>query len=292
MATIAETIAAVEALDTPKAAATGAPSIMKPKAAVTQPSNAAAPKASTPATPTPAPKAAPGPITTKAAINDTRLREFNATVAKLGEADGKGSGARKGMAFAAMQAAHDGVITPEDTKSVYVRYKKAAAKAANGDYSEASDKTIKQQLSKLKQIIRMGAIKAFDPVPVMEKSMDVVRMLADAGTISASRNDYEDMVDAARCQMADPSKPVTEEQITEHFMPTEREVSLLKEIKKLTDKAAKLYEGTEDLEACKDERLGSAIDALSDLLRDLEKKDKVMKFMAAAAAAGLNITVA
>ncbi len=282
----------------PTVAATVAagPSIMKPKAApkATTPTTTTPTTAAAPAAPKPAPVAAtPGPITPKAAVNDTRRKEFDATITRLGTQDGQGQGARVAMAFAAMNAARDQIITENDTSAVFSRYRKAAGKAGADEVLDEAKQ--KQQLSKLRQLIKCGAIRKFDTVPMMERALDTVKTLAGAGTIKKSRNVYEDMVQVARTQLGSPDAPLTDEQVTEAFLPKETERTFAKELKKFVDRMQKLYEGGEDvadiegLSKAKDERFVAAMDGLADLHRDIEKQAAVSKFLADAAALGLKL---
>lgn len=141
--------------------------------------------------------------TTEAPKNDKRRADLNKFVKKLGEEAALGKDSLPKLAHAVVQAAADGVITPDDAKALYTRYAEAESNKALHEHSVGG---LNANISKLRQLIVMGCMTTIDAPSVMQAAYDERAKYIEetAGAEGADRpkfkSAYPFYIDLARAQ--------------------------------------------------------------------------------------------
>lgn len=254
---------------------------------------AAAPTASAPVTSTgnAAPKT-PKAITPASAKNDKRLSDLRNKVKTFGQQEGKGQMSRPAMAREAVAAAHDKVIGPDDAQGLWQTFQQEVSKARGTVY--VPEKSEKQQVSKFRSIIKFGNLPNVDAVVVLDRAMGVRDLLAgQPDTNKGLQSPYDDIVKVARAQIGSPDAELTEEQITELFMPAEAAPKeLYEELAALEKRMHSLYEGDSEKGKApfRDPKFEKALEAISELATREKKKAETTKLLEKAAALGIAVT--
>lgn len=124
---------------------------------------------------------APGAETPAAQANDKRLKELTSQITKLGEEAALGLDALPKLAHAVVRGSADGVIVLSDKYKdlkgkecdaahyIYERYAAGQSKKAIHEHSAGG---FKGNVSKLRQLITLGAMTTIDAVAVMQDAYD------------------------------------------------------------------------------------------------------------------------
>lgn len=136
--------------------------------------------------------------------NDKRLSDLKKQVTKLGEEASLGKDSLPKLAHAVVRAAADGIIDLETkdkdnndaAASIYAAYAAGESKKAIHEHSEGGKKA---NVSKLRQLIAMGAMTTVDAVEVMQTAFQAREdMIADSAKVKSA---YPFYVDVAREQL-------------------------------------------------------------------------------------------
>lgn len=141
--------------------------------------------------------------------NDKRMSDFMRSVSKFGEESALGKDALPKLAHAVVKAAADGVIDPDakDAKGkdiaaqIYAKY--AAGESKKAIHEKSGQKANE---SKLRQLIKFGAMTTVDAVEIMQAAFETrENAIADDVKVKSA---YPFYVDVARRQL-DSDKPLT-----------------------------------------------------------------------------------
>jgi hypothetical protein len=143
-----------------------------------------------------------------AAMLDALKRKMQAH----GALEAKGNASRVDAAKDAMIASFNGDIDEDDAAELYAAYAAGAAKAAGKNPNAVLHASEKQQVSKLRQFIKLGAL----PNPV--DGRDVIaraeaRIAAHRSNEADLKPPYDALLDVARQQVKAPDAPLTDEEI-------------------------------------------------------------------------------
>lgn len=144
-------------------------------------------------------------------VNDKRRAELNKFVTKLGNEAAFGKDSLPKLAHAVVKAAADGVITPDDAEALYDRYAMAESSKAIHEHSAGGRRA---NISKLKQLVIMGAMTTVDAVEVMQTAFDVRQRLVGMEDGPKLKSAYPFYVDVARAQQKT-DVPLTEQALEE-----------------------------------------------------------------------------
>lgn len=159
---------------------------------------------------------APGAETPAAMSNDKRLGELTKQVTKLGEEASLGKDSLPKLAHAVVRAAADGIIDLEtktkdkagkDQDAATIIYAAYAAGESKKAIHEHSDGGKKANVSKLRQLIAMGAMTTVDAVMVMQEAFNARENMSREDGVKV-KSAYPFYVDVAREQLKS-DKPLT-----------------------------------------------------------------------------------
>lgn len=169
------------------------------------PTNQASP-AATPMQPTPA--SAGG---NRAAIQAAMFQEID----DLGEIEGKGGNARATLGVRCVEWAADGTADVGDAAPIYDKYIQKAQTVASvfGGLKQKKDpeQGRKQNVSKMRQFLKMGGLKTIDPVRVINQAAGVVKDERAKGTIAHSP--FDALLNIARKQCANTQTEMTRDEM-------------------------------------------------------------------------------
>jgi len=148
---------------------------------------------------------------------ETHLEALRGKLKSLGAADGKGSASRPEAGLRLVDAAYDGTIDENDAAEMFASYAAGVAAAAKSNplvtsVGDADQKSAKQQISKFRQFIKVGALPSVDARDVMRRAVQASKDLEASGTKTYSR--FDAMLNVAREQIKQPDEPLTDDQIT------------------------------------------------------------------------------
>jgi len=233
-------------------------------------------------------------------------KKFLQRVAKLGEDAGAGVQSLPTLAREAVRAAADRLFGSDEAEDLYVRFQKRRH-ARMGKIYEKED-SIKNQVSKLRQIMLVGAAFGEEGVDMIELAYELrIAAAAQPETAKAMKpgTTYAFLVDVAREQLDDKNKGIVLDQggIERVMFPEKKEKTLADEAKRLYEGAVKLKKGkkaTGDKDAVPgvdSASLEAAIDYLQETWFELDpearaawqaaeqaRRDKIAKEQAALAA--------
>lgn len=238
---------------------------------------------------------APFNMTTVAASNSAAFDEALAKrLYKLGKQSIAGDTARPDFGLAILQEAVAGRKGEDDAAALYQLYLNGRLDAMGGKVTAAGNDgdagAVKQQVSKARQILKMGALPAIDPEMVMDRAMNERKEVAATGAkVKAA---YDAMVDVARAQIKQPDEELTAEQL--RAIVSKPEPRSKDDLEKLVDAykaAAKMHE------VFASSHTETAVNALADAIVEAggevpptSKQDKeVAAFLAKAAKLGLKL---
>lgn len=238
---------------------------------------------------------AEGAETSAALSNDKRMLDLLKQVNKFGEEAALGKDSLPKLAHAVVRAAADGVIDTEtkDAKGndaaaqIYEKYAAGESKKALHEHSAGGKKA---NISKLRQLISMGAMTTIDAVEVMQDAFDAREgMLKEDGV--KVKSSYPYYVDVAREQLKQPNGKLTKQQLEsivqkEAAAPKELEAVL----KAIFSKLEGLTTGeNKDKLKDQDDLTIAAFEAIRERLDNIATERKRADLMTKAAALGLKI---
>lgn len=230
---------------------------------------------------------------------DTHVTALKATLAKLGAAEGKGDSSRPAAAIALVDAAREGYIDEDDAPEMFASYVNAKAKMAahnplvTATGYDSEQKSAKQQVSKFRQFIKLGALPNVDAPDLLDRAAKLVKGLVASGTKCHPM--FDAMLNVAREQIKTPNDTLTDEQIT--AVVSKAEPRTKDELEKLVD----LYKRAVTLAGnMPSPSLDAAVSAMADAIVEAggevpptTKEDKELAaFMLQAKKLGLAVTIA
>ena len=153
----------------------------------------------------------------RAAIQAAMFKEID----DLGEIEGKGGNARATLGVRCVEWAADGTADVGDAHSIYDHYigKAQEVAAVFGGIRQKKDPEAgrKQNVSKVRQFLKMGGLKTIDPVAVINSAAGVVKDERAKGTISHSP--FDALLNIARKQCANTQTAMTREEMIQCNQP-------------------------------------------------------------------------
>lgn len=233
-------------------------------------------------------------------VNDTRFADLTKRVTQLGKDSADGKDALPRLAMSVVTAAADGVLDMEpkhpskgdptvkldDAAVIYAAYKTGEGKKQYSDYSANGDKA---NISKLRQIVKLGASK-FDGPATLVRAIELRDVVAaEGGKVLAV---YPAMLQVAR-EQDKLDTPITDDEIKEAVTKKASEApELVDYVKGVAKKIEKLIAGeAPGALQCQDEQVVAAFEKLTEWLAMVEKRDAMNKFMAEAAAMGFDLNL-
>lgn len=230
---------------------------------------------------------------------ETHISALKTQLAKLGAAEGKGDSSRPAAAIALTAAAREGYIDEDDAADMFASYVNAKAKiAAHNPLVTASgydseQKSAKQQVSKFRQLIKLGALPNVDGPELLDRTAKLAKDLTATGTKCHPM--FDAMLNVARKQIETPNDTLTDEQIT--AVVAKAEPRTKSELDKLID----VYKRTVNLaDTIASPSLDAAVAAMADAITEAggevpptSKEDKELAaFMLQAKKLGLKLAPA
>lgn len=222
--------------------------------------------------------------------NDKRLGDFMKSITKFGEESALGADALPKLAHAVVRAAADGVIDPEaknkhgdDTaKQIYDRYAAAESKKAIHEKNGT-----KANVSKLRQLIKFGAMTTVDAVEVMQAAMEA-REAAIADSVKV-KSSYPFYVDVARSQL-NSDKPLTAGELADIARkPEPKDKEIEGELKRVLKVLEDLVSGESKAGKDEDELTEAAMHTIKERLDKFATLRATLKLREDAAKLGLKI---
>ena len=233
-------------------------------------------------------------ISTAKATNDTRLRDFNRQLEKLGGQEADGLVAKPSMAIAIVDAAIQNIITVKDAEATFDTYLegKAKAKAAKNNPNareSVNPQSRKSNISKNRQLIKAAGL--------ITAGIDFAEVIARCATIRAERfaaseavkPAFDAFVECARRQIESPKEQIGDDVITKAALVAESSAKekqafelILEDYKRMWNRRndhptiTSLDLVVEALKAALGE-LGVAIPAMSDDEKEAEKAVKKLE---------------
>jgi ElaB/YqjD/DUF883 family membrane-anchored ribosome-binding protein len=175
-----------------------------------------------------------------AIVNDNRRADFMKQVGALGRESALGKDSLPKLAHAVVKASADGVIDADEKNDkgddiATVIYENYARNESNKAIHEHSKSGVKANASKLRQLIKMGAMTTVDAVEIMQAAFEA-REAAIADDVKV-KSAYPYYVDVARKQL-ETDKPLTSAELAEivrkpEAAPKELETELKAILKRL-----------------------------------------------------------
>lgn len=236
---------------------------------------------------------AAGAETPAALSNDKRKADFMRQVGKFGEEAALGRDALPKLAHAVVKAVADGYIdiNEKDNKgndAATLIYEKYTAQETKKALHERSAGGKKANISKLRQIMQMGAMTTIDPVEVMQNAYEArENMIADDNKVKSA---YAFYVDVARKQNAQ-ATALTDRELEALAM---KDAPAPKELEAILQSVFKKLEGLvtgENRDNVKDDDAltEAALQAIKERLDKLATLRAVTKLKQDAAALGITI---
>jgi|GEM_PF-6273430 len=144
---------------------------------------------------------------------------FGRTVTALGEREGMGSNSRPGLFVHFVEGAKHGIITGDDVIDYYSRYAKAVAAKQNIGYMPQSSE--KQQVSKFKQAVNLGALVHVNGVDIVNRAIEIQKHQRAANEGKLFMSPLDGLCAVARAQCAFPDASLSDEQIDLVMRPKE-----------------------------------------------------------------------
>lgn len=144
---------------------------------------------------------------------------FGRMVTTLGEREGMGSNSRPGLFVHFVEGAKHGVLTADDVTDYYAKYAKAVAAKQNIGYAPQSSE--KQQVSKFKQAVNLGALVHVNGIEVIQRAIDIQKVQRAANKGKLPMSPLDGLCAVARAQCAFPDSALTDEQIDLVMRPKE-----------------------------------------------------------------------
>ena len=226
--------------------------------------------------------------TTEAGENNAPTLDKGAMMRRVrtfGETEGKGQNSRPALGALICEAARDGLIKPktEEIAPIYAAYAEARGKAQFVPY--VPGKSDKQQVSKLTQFAKLGALPKIDGPDLIQRTADICNEMMKAAPDIKWPGAYDQLLTVARYQVNhSPTVRVSDDVIKHLLTPKtedkdEPEVDRIEKIraaveKMLADKDKPLTEETaEVLEGVQ----GELAERIKELGGTTKQKEQVRK---------------
>jgi hypothetical protein len=159
---------------------------------------------------------APGAETPETLANEKRLKELVAQVTKLGEEAALGQDSLPKLAHAVVRAAADGVIDvatknakgEDAAHQIYTKYASGQSKKSIHEHSAGG---LKGNVSKLRQLISLGAMTTIDAVAVMQAAFDAREGMKNESGVKVKPS-YPYYIEVAREQLK-LDRPLTQREL-------------------------------------------------------------------------------
>jgi hypothetical protein len=153
----------------------------------------------------------------RAAIQAQMFQEIDS----LGEIEGKGGNARATLGVRCVEWAADGTADVGDAGPIYDHYiqKAQSVAAVFGGLKQKKDpeQGRKQNVSKVRQFLKMGGLKTIDPIKVINVAAGVVKDERAKGTIGHSP--FDALLNIARKQCANTQAEMTRQEMIDCNQP-------------------------------------------------------------------------
>jgi hypothetical protein len=140
-------------------------------------------------------------------------------VTELGRVKGRGKNAEIEMMRIAVEASHNNEVEPDDATAIYDGFQ--GGEDATGEVTgTAADVKAnrKQRISNVRQCIRLGKNKYFDPVQQMYNAIHVIGAAKKSQTIKGKKT-LDCLVSVVSKQLANPEQPLDAGQMIEAAQP-------------------------------------------------------------------------
>lgn len=213
--------------------------------------------------------------------------KINRQITELGNAEGRGSNSRPGLALVVAEAARHKVLGVDDAEGVWTRFAQASSKSQGIGYVPLSSEA--QQVSKLRAVIRMGELVHVDAVEVLNRATVVLGKMRAANEGKPVMPQFDAYVSIARAQVtSQPDAPLTDEQIEAICTPKEKDIpEEADRLEKIMEAMAKAAEAKKDpLSQESVDVLQEGASAIMTRIRELGGSTKMRKAAAKLAAKG------
>ena len=272
----------------------------QPQQAVT--SGVTAPQESTPEATTPSAEkeneltstngtTTPGPISDEKAKNDRRLDDFFNDVRKFGRESGSGQDALPKLGLRTIAAAADGIVTldkdtngKDDADRIFDTYSKEEGKKAVINRTNGS---LRAQVSKTRQLIKVGQMTTCDPVVGSETLMRIRGELMNEG--HKVKSAFPALVDYARRQL-DADAPLSDDELRElAAKPAPAGKSVEEELQAILKRLERLITGESKAGQDQHEETIAAQEALQRRVKEFTQQQQVQELQTQAASFGLQL---
>jgi len=203
---------------------------------------------------------------------------------KLAEDEGEGGNARPRLAMLCVQWAHAKEADIADATPIYQRYIDKVENVTSvfggtrkkGD----ADSGFKQNVSKIRQFLKMGGLDTIDPVKVMEEATEVIRAERTKGVLTVSP--FDGMLNIARHQVKYASEAISRDEMIRINLPRDKgdtsEADGLGHIGRRIDAHMTKWGESEELTQAYD-LINNKVDELGGTSGDKKHKEKVEKLI-------------
>lgn len=223
--------------------------------------------------------------------NDKRFSEAMKQIRKFGEESSLGKDALPKLAMYVVRLAADGVIDAETKNAkgddaaqmIYDAYVKSESVKAIHEHTGT-----RANVSKLRQLIKLGGLTSIEPVELMQDAMDAREaMQADDNKVKPA---YPFYVEVARAQLEAPAKKL-ERRVLERMVCKEepKEKTVEGELKRAMKILEDLVTGEGKAPKDPDELTDAAFQAVRDRLHKIESARQLAKLTVEAAKLGLKL---
>lgn len=203
-------------------------------------------------------------------------------VAELGELEAKGGNARPTLAIECVQWAADGTADVGDAQDIYTRYydrvEAISASFGGSKHTRNKDVGMKQNISKIRQFLKMGGLRTIDPVKVIHQAAAVTKEERAKGTILYSP--FDCLLNIARRQCQQTQAELTREEMVEANRPKDRgdvsEADFLGSVDNKLEQAEDTWGSSDEVTSARD-ALAARIEALGGTTAQKKAKERAEK---------------
>jgi hypothetical protein len=178
-------------------------------------------------------------------------KAFLDQIEELGRLKGRGANAQIEAAVQCVERASEGIIDVKKTEEIYDRFLGGESKAGGttGTANETkSDRGVR--ISELRQFVKMGQLKSFDPVKLVHNAVVWVREAKQTELLPRGVKVYSALVDVARAQNKIPEHMLEKDEAIAAAQPKtgrdKDEADLWGEVRDKMDRIWKKFEPSED----------------------------------------------
>lgn len=166
-------------------------------------------------------------------------------IRSYGQAYGKGANSRPAMAVRLVEAANKLTdVSPDDATALYTFFQKGAAASRGVEYTADSEKSFKVQVSKAKRFLTLGELSTIDGIGMMDDAVQIIEELSRMPESPLRGSAYDNMVNVARRQIAQPTVQLTKSDLYEMLSQQAAEKS---DLDKVIDVYKRVYRLAESL---------------------------------------------